>query len=48
MFSQEIPEYPVSSKYGIRYIIDLSYLELNNKNITKIYKNISYYILDIT
>ena len=37
----------MSSKYGIGYIIDLSNLELNNKNITKIYKNISDYILDI-
>ena len=46
MFSQEILEYPVSSKHGIGYIIDLSDLQLNNKNIAKIYENIRHYILD--
>ena len=46
VFSQEIPEYPVSSKHGIGYIINLFDLQLNNKNVTKIYKNVRHYILD--
>ena len=48
IFSQEILEYPMSSKHGVGYIINLSNLEVNNKNITKIYKNVSHYILDIS
>ena len=38
----------MSFKYGIRYIIDLSGLQLNNKTITKMYENIRDYILDRT
>jgi len=36
----------MSSKHGIGYIIDLSSLQLNNKNITKMYENVRDYILD--
>ena len=37
----------MSSKHGVGYIIDISGLQLNNKNITKMYENVRDYILDI-
>jgi hypothetical protein len=43
IFSQEVPEYPESSKMGIGYIVNISGLETNNTNIAKLYENVKLY-----